>query len=55
MSSVESNDPLREIFNNLLADLNIFFINYWPGKCDIQHVYGDTSIRRLSKVFKVDD
>ncbi|KAL5243637.1 hypothetical protein ACI65C_011047 [Semiaphis heraclei] len=53
VSSVESNDPSREIFNNLLADLEMISPNNWPDSCDIQ--YGDTSIRRLSKIFKVDE
>ncbi|XP_050058365.1 E3 SUMO-protein ligase KIAA1586-like [Aphis gossypii] len=53
VSSVESNDPSRDIFNNLLADLDMISPNNWPDSCDIQ--YGDTSIRRLSKIFKVDE
>jgi len=53
VSSVESNDPSREIFNNLLADLDMISLNNWSDSCDIQ--YGDTSIRRLSKIFKVDE
>jgi len=53
VSSVESNDPSREIFNNLLADLDMISPNNWPDSCDIQ--YGDTSIRRLSNIFKVDE
>lgn len=54
MSYVESNDLSREIFNNLLMDLDIMLSpNNWSDNYDIQ--YGDTRIGRLSTIFKIDE
>lgn len=49
--SSEKNNEFQVHFKNLIEDLDVLSPESWPDNMDIQ--YGDESIRRLSKMFQI--
>lgn len=50
--SVRDNQ-FKDQYTQLLTDLDVLDQTNWPDNCDIQ--YGDSSVRRLVKIFQVDE
>lgn len=51
--SITSSTLFKNEYGQLLSDLDVLVPKNWPDNCNI--LYGDDSIRRLSKKFKVDE
>jgi len=48
-----SGNQFKNIFTQLLSDLDVLDPKNWPDQFDIQ--YGDSAVRRLANVFQVDE